>query len=67
MNSIQLNGACKTVIPSGGLLTLINHSGFAFVVHAVTAAQQDYRPVRYSWLQALYRMIMTVCFIKEKV
>lgn len=50
MNSIQLNRACKTVIPSGSLLTLINHLGFALVVHAITAAQQDYNPVRYSWL-----------------
>lgn len=47
MNSIQLNGAYKTVIPSGSLLTLINRLGFAFVVHAITAAQQDYNPVRY--------------------
>lgn len=67
MNSMQLNGACKTVIPSGSLLTLINHLGFAFVVHAITAAQQDYKPVRYSWLQALYHMIMIVCFIKESI
>lgn len=50
MNSIQLNSVHKTVIPSGSLLTLINHSGFAFAVRAITAAQQDYSPVRYSWL-----------------